>query len=144
MSNNEVPLEYRFDNFNKKAVKVLNEILEETGAEIVVRCLQAEGVKHVFGYPGGAVLNIYDEIYKQDGFKHILVRHEQAAVHAAVVAEHPAEISRLTVSEAVMRMDLENQPVLMFRNSGSGLLNVVYRRAGGNIGWIDPPALDAA
>jgi acetolactate synthase I/II/III large subunit len=57
--------------------------LELTGAEIVVRCLHAEGVKHVFGYPGGAVLNIYDEIYKQDGFEHILVRHEQAAVHAA-------------------------------------------------------------
>ncbi len=56
---------------------------ELTGAEIVVRCLQAEGVKHVFGYPGGAVLNIYDEIYKQEHFEHILVRHEQAAVHAA-------------------------------------------------------------
>jgi acetolactate synthase I/II/III large subunit len=54
-----------------------------TGAEIVVRCLQAEGVEHVFGYPGGAVLYIYDEIFKQDGFQHILVRHEQAAVHAA-------------------------------------------------------------
>jgi acetolactate synthase I/II/III large subunit len=54
-----------------------------TGAEIVVRCLQAEGVKHVFGYPGGAVLYIYDEIFKQDGFQHILVRHEQAAIHAA-------------------------------------------------------------
>lgn len=56
---------------------------ETTGAEIVVRCLQAEGVEYVFGYPGGAVLNIYDEIYKQDQFKHVLVRHEQAAVHAA-------------------------------------------------------------
>lgn len=56
---------------------------EKTGAEIVVRCLQAEGVKYVFGYPGGAVLNIYDEIYKQNQFKHVLVRHEQAAVHAA-------------------------------------------------------------
>jgi len=54
-----------------------------SGAEIVVRCLQAEGVKHVFGYPGGAVLYIYDEIFKQDAFQHILVRHEQAAVHAA-------------------------------------------------------------
>ena len=54
-----------------------------TGAEIVVRCLRDEGVKHVFGYPGGAVLNIYDEIYKQDDFQHILVRHEQAALHAA-------------------------------------------------------------
>ena len=56
---------------------------ELTGAEIVVRCLAAEGVEHVFGYPGGAVLDIYDAIYKQDKFKHILVRHEQAAVHAA-------------------------------------------------------------
>jgi acetolactate synthase-1/2/3 large subunit len=56
---------------------------ELSGAEIVVRCLAAEGVEHVFGYPGGAVLNIYDEIYKQDKFEHILVRHEQAAVHAA-------------------------------------------------------------
>jgi len=54
-----------------------------SGAEIVVRCLQAEGVKHVFGYPGGAVLYIYDELFKQDAFQHILVRHEQAAVHAA-------------------------------------------------------------
>ncbi len=57
--------------------------LELTGAEIVVSCLRDEGVKHLFGYPGGAVLNIYDEIYKQHDFKHILVRHEQAAVHAA-------------------------------------------------------------
>ena len=56
---------------------------ELTGAEIVVRCLRDENVKHVFGYPGGAVLNIYDEIYKQDAFQHILVRHEQAALHAA-------------------------------------------------------------
>jgi acetolactate synthase-1/2/3 large subunit len=54
-----------------------------TGAEIVVRCLAEEGVEHVFGYPGGAVLYIYDAIYKQDKFQHILVRHEQAAVHAA-------------------------------------------------------------
>jgi acetolactate synthase-1/2/3 large subunit len=54
-----------------------------SGAEIVVRCLAEEGVKHVFGYPGGAVLYIYDAIYKQDKFQHILVRHEQAAVHAA-------------------------------------------------------------
>jgi acetolactate synthase-1/2/3 large subunit len=54
-----------------------------SGAEIVIRCLNAEKVKFVFGYPGGAVLHIYDEIYKQNGFKHVLVRHEQAAVHAA-------------------------------------------------------------
>lgn len=57
--------------------------MELNGAEIVVRCLAEQGVDHVFGYPGGAVLYIYDAIYKQDNFKHILVRHEQAAVHAA-------------------------------------------------------------
>ena len=57
--------------------------IEITGAEIVVRCLAEEGVEHVFGYPGGAVLYIYDAIYNQDKFQHILVRHEQAAIHAA-------------------------------------------------------------
>ncbi len=54
-----------------------------TGAEIVIRCLQEEKVDYVFGYPGGSVLHIYDELFKQDKVKHILVRHEQAAVHAA-------------------------------------------------------------
>jgi len=54
-----------------------------TGAEIVIRCLQDEGVEYVFGYPGGAVLNIYDELFKQDKVKHVLVRHEQGAAHAA-------------------------------------------------------------
>ena len=57
--------------------------MELSGAEIVVRCLQEEGVEHVFGYPGGAVLYLYDELFKQDKVKHILVRHEQGAVHAA-------------------------------------------------------------
>src|SRR6059058_5573850 len=54
-----------------------------SGAEIVVKCLQAEVVEYVFGYPGGAVLFIYDELFKQDKVKHILVRHEQGATHAA-------------------------------------------------------------
>ena len=58
--------------------------------------------------------------------------------HATVIAEQAAEISLLSVSEAVMRMDLADQPVLMFRNSTTGELNVVYRRSDGNIGWIDP------
>ncbi|MEQ8660981.1 MAG: acetolactate synthase 3 large subunit [Gammaproteobacteria bacterium] len=53
------------------------------GAEIFVRALADEGVEFVFGYPGGAVLHIYDEIFKQDKVKHILVRHEQGATHAA-------------------------------------------------------------
>ncbi len=57
--------------------------MELTGADIVVRSLIDQGVEHVFGYPGGAVLYIYDAIFKQDKFRHILVRHEQAAVHAA-------------------------------------------------------------
>ena len=56
---------------------------EINGAEIVVRCLQEEGVQFIFGYPGGAVLPLYDEIFKQNKVRHILVRHEQAAVHAA-------------------------------------------------------------
>ncbi len=56
---------------------------ELRGAEILVKTLQAEGVKYVWGYPGGAVLHIYDAFYKQDSMQHILVRHEQAAVHAA-------------------------------------------------------------
>ena len=56
---------------------------ELNGSEILVRCLQAEGVKHLWGYPGGAVLYIYDALYKQELIEHVLVRHEQAAVHAA-------------------------------------------------------------
>jgi acetolactate synthase I/II/III large subunit len=54
-----------------------------TGAEMVVRALIGQGVRHVFGYPGGAVLPIYDELFKQDELRHVLVRHEQGAVHAA-------------------------------------------------------------
>ena len=57
--------------------------MELTGAEIIIRCLQAEGVEYVFGYPGGAVLFIYDELFKQEKVKHILVRHEQGAANAA-------------------------------------------------------------
>jgi len=57
--------------------------MELSGAEITVRCLQEEGVDYVFGYPGGAVLFIYDALFKQDKVKHVLVRHEQGAIHAA-------------------------------------------------------------
>ncbi len=56
---------------------------EMTGAEIVLKALADQGVEHVFGYPGGAVLPIYDEIFQQEKVKHILVRHEQGATHAA-------------------------------------------------------------
>lgn len=57
--------------------------MQISGAQMVIEALIAEGVTTVFGYPGGAIMNVYDEIYKQDGFEHILTRHEQAAVHAA-------------------------------------------------------------
>jgi len=57
--------------------------VELTGAEILVRSLKDEGVEYVFGYPGGAVLHIYDALYRQEDVKHILVRHEQGAAHAA-------------------------------------------------------------
>ena len=68
--------------------------------------------------------------------------HEEpdAAPHVApaVIAETTTEIAHLSVSEAVMRMELAEQTVLMFRDVNSGVLNVVYRRSDGNIGWIDP------
>ncbi len=57
--------------------------MQISGAQMVIEALIAEGVDTVFGYPGGAIMNVYDEIYKQDSFQHILTRHEQAAVHAA-------------------------------------------------------------
>ena len=66
---------------SQAAVANTGEVLN--GSEILVRCLQAEGVKYMWGYPGGAVLYIYDALYKQDTIEHVLVRHEQAAVHAA-------------------------------------------------------------
>ncbi|MEA1956015.1 MAG: acetolactate synthase large subunit [Campylobacterota bacterium] len=57
--------------------------MQISGAQMVIEAFIAEGVDTVFGYPGGAIMNVYDEIYKQDKFQHILNRHEQASVHAA-------------------------------------------------------------
>ena len=57
--------------------------MQISGAQILVHSLKAENVEYVFGYPGGAVLEIYDAIYQLHKFEHILARHEQAAVHAA-------------------------------------------------------------
>ena len=65
------------DMSNPTTPEVLN------GSDILVRCLQAEGVKYMWGYPGGAVLYIYDALYKQDSIQHVLVRHEQGASHMA-------------------------------------------------------------
>src|ERR1700739_204565 len=59
------------------------ETVSMTGAEMVVRALKDQGVTHIFGYPGGAVLPIYDALFKVEGITHVLVRHEQGAVHAA-------------------------------------------------------------
>jgi acetolactate synthase-1/2/3 large subunit len=72
------PVQGRFGLFYS-----LGEIVELTGADIFAKCLQDEGVEYIFGYPGGAALHIYDALYRQDKVKHILVRHEQGAVHAA-------------------------------------------------------------
>ena len=60
-----------------------NGVLALAGAEILLKALEDEGVEVIFGYPGGAVLPIYDALFKNNKIRHILVRHEQAAVHAA-------------------------------------------------------------
>ncbi len=57
--------------------------MELNGSQMVIEALKKEGVTVAFGYPGGAIMNVYDEIYKQEGFRHILTRHEQASIHAA-------------------------------------------------------------
>ena len=54
-----------------------------SGSEIIIQALKKEGVEYIFGYPGGAVLHIYDALFKEKNIKHVLVRHEQGATHAA-------------------------------------------------------------
>ena len=68
---------YNIKNFSK------GEVMELNGSQMVVEALAKENISVVFGYPGGAIMNVYDEIYKQTHFQHILTRHEQAAIHAA-------------------------------------------------------------
>src|SRR5579872_5016207 len=68
------------DTLTLGGVKTAAEIM--TGAQMVVRALRDQGVTHIFGYPGGAVLPIYDALFKVEGITHVLVRHEQGAVHA--------------------------------------------------------------
>ncbi len=82
--------------------------MELTGADILVRCLKDEGVKYIFGYPGGAALHIYDAIYKQNDVRHILARHEQGATHAA------DGYARVT-----------GQPGVVLVTSGPGVTNAV-------------------
>ena len=68
---------------DRKQVASDNGVLALAGAEILLKALENEGVEVIFGYPGGAVLPIYDALFKNNKIRHILVRHEQAAVHAA-------------------------------------------------------------
>jgi ribosomal subunit interface protein len=88
----------------------------------------------------------------EQGWHYVLSGEDEAEEPAAgaamngeplVVAEMEAEIPTLSVGEAVMRLDLGNAPALMFRNAGNGGLNMIYRRADGNIGWVDPGARKA-
>ena len=73
------------------------------------------------------------------GVKYVIADHEEEAQDAPIViAEKNTDIEHLTVSEAVMRMDLSDLPALLFINSAHGRVNVVYRRADGNISWVDP------
>ena len=90
-----------------------------------------------------------DEREPQEVAREYVVRAEEDAEEAPVIdgAEHPAviaedgrEVHHLTVGEATMRLDLEGGPVIVFRNRASGAINVVYRRADGHVGWIDPGA----
>ena len=91
--------------------------MQRTGAQIVWECLVREGVDLVFGYPGGAVLPIYDELFKQDKVKHILVRHEQGAGHAAEA--RPSIRSKPCVtSEGMPGMDASNRPIPILRLAG--------------------------
>lgn len=74
----------------------------------------------------------------EDGQPNGVETHSDIPAYATVIAESQAEINTLSVGEAVMRMDLADQPILMFRNSATTELNVIYRRTDGHIGWIDP------
>src|SRR5882757_3917759 len=68
---------------------------------------------------------------------------EVAAFNPVIIAESTTSLKQLSVSEAVMQLDMTGAPVMVFRHAGHGRVNLVYRRPDGNIGWIDPPALPA-
>jgi hypothetical protein len=76
-------MEINSAELQKAAAATSDNAPELMGADILIKALQAENVQYIWGYPGGAALYIYDAIYRQDTIEHILVRHEQAAVHAA-------------------------------------------------------------
>lgn len=107
--------------------------------------------RRVNGHARDEALRVRPEMARE----YILLEHDDTSVaradeidgrvreqaYATVIAESPTEIAMLSVGEAVMRMDLADQGVLMFRNPASGELNVVYRRPDGHVGWIDPSAV---
>lgn len=101
----------------------------ETAPEYVVSHVEDEGEEGAAAAGDGAA----------DGSAGAAVVAANGSEHGVIVAEQPAEIARLTLSEAVMRLDLAQIAALPFRNSGSGAINLVYRRADGGIGWIDLP-----
>ncbi|NVN88408.1 MAG: ribosome-associated translation inhibitor RaiA [Rhodopseudomonas sp.] len=70
--------------------------------------------------------------------------HEEDGYNAVIIAEATTSLKRLSVSEAVMELDLTGAPVIVFLHGGSGRVNIIYRRADGNVGWIDPPTVNAA
>src|SRR6185369_406318 len=72
------------------------------------------------------------------GKKYVIKDHDEDTDSPVIIAEKPTDIETLTVSAAVMKMDLAELPALMFFNSASGRINIVYKRADGNISWVDP------
>jgi ribosomal subunit interface protein len=68
---------------------------------------------------------------------------DEAAYNAVIIAEATTSLKRLSVSEAVMELDLTGAPVIVFQHGSSGRVNIIYRRPDGNIGWVDPPVVSA-
>lgn len=98
--------------------------------------LRQDDLRHNGTVPGPAP----DQVAELEGdqlVEHAVEPHLEGAF-ATIIAEHTTDILHLTLGEAVMRMDLANEGLLMFRHQPSGRLNVIYRRGDGNIGWIDP------
>jgi len=81
-----------------------------TGSQMVTEAIAKENVNVVYGYPGGAIMNVYDEIYKQNNFQHILTKHEQAAVHAADAhARSTGEVGVAIVTSVVLDLQMQLQ-----------------------------------
>ena len=96
-----------------------SELEQLSGGDMLVRSLQAEGVEYVFGYPGGAVLHIYDALFRQEVIKHFLVRHEQAATHMADgYARATGRPGVVLVTSGPGATNANGHVVLCFQNNG--------------------------